>query len=233
MAIKANQDRSSMRIDTPSVLVTSGPTRAYLDKIRYIANTSTGALGALIVEELAARGIPVVHLYGIGSRQAHITDGRNVIQQEIVTVTDLIEAVEDLAGTHSIVAVVHAMAVLDYVPKETKAEKIPSGSDTWDVRLVKTPKVAALIRGKMPHAWMAGFKLESGIGENELVRRATAMMKRYDLDLVVANVLEHVSEDSHDAVLIGRDGILGRAGTKREIAVSLAGMIEAVLREAP
>ena len=222
-----------MKNDTPSVLVTSGPTRAYFDKVRYIANTSTGALGALIVEELAARNIHVIHLYGAGSRQAHITAGSDIVRREIVSVNDLIASVEDFAKTHSIAAVVHAMAVLDYVPEETIAGKIPSGRDYWDVRLVKTPKVAALIREKIPNAWMAGFKLESGIGEDELVRRATAMMKRYDLDLAVANILERVSEASHDAILIGRDGILSRAGTKREIAASLADIIEAALREAP
>lgn len=221
-----------MKNDSPSVLVTSGPTRAYFDRIRYIANTSTGALGALVVEELSRRNIPVVHLYGTGSRQPHSMSSGAVTSREIVTVDDLISAVDDVAETRNIAAVVHAMAVLDYTPEETKAEKIPSGRDYWNVRMKKTPKVAARIRAKIPGAWMAGFKLESGIAEEELIRRATTMMKRYDLDLTVANILENVSEESHDAVFIGRDGILGRAATKREIAARLAGMIEAVLKEA-
>ena len=49
------------------IIVTSGPTRSYLDEIRYISNYSTGVLGSLIAARAALQGHQVVQLYGKGS----------------------------------------------------------------------------------------------------------------------------------------------------------------------
>ncbi|MBE7445859.1 MAG: hypothetical protein HS132_11650 [Planctomycetia bacterium] len=48
-------------------MITSGPTRGYIDDVRYISNTSTGRLGAMIAVELLKSGACVTFIYGIGS----------------------------------------------------------------------------------------------------------------------------------------------------------------------
>ena len=178
------------------MLVTSGPTRAYIDHVRYIANASTGALGARIVEALTARNIPVVHLYGAGSEKPSvgaIHESPQLLESiPVTTVDDLIQAVEAAAQRGDIAAVIHAMAVLDYVPEAMIEGKMPSGEDHWDIRLVRTPKVIGLLRELMPDSCIVGFKLESGISDRELVARAAALMDKYRLDLVVANRLENI-----------------------------------------
>jgi phosphopantothenoylcysteine synthetase/decarboxylase len=209
------------------VLVTSGPTRAYFDRVRYIANTSTGALGARIVEVLLSRGIPVIHVYGSGSENPAAGNTHLLESIEVVTIDDLIHTLRTAAKDRDIAAVVHAMAVLDYMPESTLDGKKSSGDDFWDVRLVKTPKVIGLIRELMPDAVIAGFKLESCVSEHVLIERAGALLDRYNLDIVVANMQEHVGMEHHEALFIGPGKkILAAASTKRDIAAKLADFIE-------
>lgn len=208
------------------VLVTSGPTRAYIDRIRYLANTSTGALGARIVEALVSCGIPVIHIYGTGSEQPKISGSPILESMEIVTVDDLIKSIKTLSGRGTISAIVHAMAVLDYSPKSRIESKKKSDDSCWDIHLVRTPKVISIMRDVIPDAYTIGFKLEVGISEDELIKRAYESLRRYRLDAVVANDLDKVNGNCHEAVIIGSDeNIIALCGTKEEIARAITGYI--------
>jgi phosphopantothenate---cysteine ligase (CTP) len=208
------------------VLVTSGPTRAWLDRVRYIANTSTGALGARITEALVSRGIQVKLIRGLGGESPSVRACGLLEEVEVVTIDDLIEQILITAADGNIRAVVHAMAVLDYIPESAMEEKRASSTEYWDIRLVRTPKVIALIRTLLPDACIVGFKLEAGVSEDELIARAVNSLRRYNLDMVVANDLDRVLPDSHEAILIAPEGkILHRASNKKEIAEKIAEFI--------
>lgn len=210
------------------VLVTSGPTRAWLDRVRYIANSSTGALGARIVEALVERGIPVKHLSGLGAERPQVTHPSLLETVQIITIDDLIAEIQRAASGNPVQAVVHAMAVLDYIPEQRREGKRASDTDTWEVRLVRTPKVTSIIRELLPDAYTVGFKLEAGIPEEELIRRATVSLRKHRLGLVVANDLDRVGAEKHEALFVGPEGkVLDRAGTKSEIAMKIA---ETILR---
>jgi len=216
---------------SPRVLVTSGPTRAYIDRVRYIANTSSGSLGAEIVSELVRRGMPAVHLYGTGS--AHLDPGSTPLVRsiEVMTVDDLISSVRTVVAGERITAVIHAMAVLDYVPAAVHEGKKASGDDFWTLTLKKTPKVIGMMRELLPDACFVGFKLEAGVDENELVRKAGLLLQKNALDLVVANDLDKVSQDRHDALLVTGGGtIIARPENKREIAVKIVEFIRGECR---
>ncbi len=184
----------NMTTDKPSsrILVTSGPTRAWIDRVRYIANASTGALGASIVQSLADRGFRVLHIAGRGAELPVLAAGGMVDTRIVETVGDLVSAVRDAAASGDIRAIVHAMAVLDYEPERMLDEKRPSDTDSWEIRLVRTPKVTSIMRELMPDARFIGFKLETGVSGDELVRRALVSLTTHGLDLVVANDLDTV-----------------------------------------
>jgi len=210
---------------TGRVLVTSGPTRAYIDRVRYIANTSSGALGARIVEALSSRGVGVKLILGSGAERPDIQEGCFLEIAPVVTIEDLIAQVR-AAADGTIRAVVHAMAVLDYTPERSICEKRSSDTPFWDIRLARTPKVTALIRELMPDAYTVGFKLEAGVSEPELVRRSFESLRKHRLDLVVANDLDRVGAEAHEALFIDSGGgIIHRARTKREIAEKIADCI--------
>jgi len=201
------------------VLVTSGPTRGYIDRIRYVANSSSGKLGSRIIEALVSQGIPVIHLHGCGSEYPNVNDNLLLETIEVETVNDLINSVKRVSLRGDICAVVHAMAVLDYVPESTLKDKKPSGDTFWDIRLKRTQKVISIIRELMPDAYTVGFKLETDVTEEELVKRACVLLTKNNLDLVVANDLERVSGDYHKAVIVGPENtIVARTDTKEKIA---------------
>lgn len=213
-----------------NILVTSGPTKAYLDRVRYIANSSSGLLGARIVEALVARGLPIIHLYGQGSERPKINNTHLIESIEIIGVPDLITSLEKISKRGDVSAIIHAMAVLDYVPETKLPSKKPSDEDIWDVRFVKTPKVIRIIRELMPSVFTVGFKLESGVADTELITRGRRFLEKYALNLVVANDSDRVSSYQHEAVFLEPDGtVIKQAHTKEEIAEYLAEYIEHAL----
>ena len=208
------------------VLVTSGPTRAYVDRIRYFSNTSSGVLGSEIVKALIDHNISVVHIYSQGSEPPKDYNRQLLESHKIITIEDLIDAVKKVAAYGDITAVVHAMAVLDYVPDSKLITKKKSGEDSWKIRLVRTPKVIEIMRELIPDAYFVGFKLEAGVTEEELVESACVLLHKYFLDIVIANDLDRVNEKRHEALFVGRENqILNRLNTKKEIAERLAELI--------
>ena len=206
------------------ILITSGSTRAYLDAVRYISNTSTGKLGTEITTEALRLGASVTLLYGAGSliprtnKFVHAT----LTLIEIETVNDLLTCLQQkLKDTHFDV-IIHAMAVLDYVPERCIEGKVSSKKDEWVIRLVKTPKVINIIRDLWLEAFLIGFKLEVGKTKEELIQIARTFQAQTKANLIVANRLEEITRDGHAAYFVNDKGeIIGEFQTKKAVAEGL------------
>jgi len=208
------------------VLVTSGPTRAPIDAVRYITNKSTGRLGALITEEALREGAEVTYIYGQGSELPQRRESASLRLVEVETVPELIEKVKQELEETNYHVVIHSMAVLDYVPEAPRRDKVRSGREEWQVRLVKTPKVIKMIRELAPWAFLVGFKLEVGTSEEELIGIAHRWILANKADLVVANDLLQIERGNHVGYLVNPEGkVLARAEGKEEIAKSLVEII--------
>jgi len=220
-------------LTTRRILVTSGPTRGPIDAVRYISNCSSGRLGCRIAEEALRRGAEVVLVTGPGSgRPEHgelTEDERTRLRVlPVETVNDLIETLRAEMDANPPDAVVHAMAVLDYVPESPGETKTPSGREGWTIRLVRTPKVIKRIREWAPDACLVQFKLEVGLAEQQLRAAALESLRRNESDLVVANDLDRIRDEVHPALILDPAGeVLGRPGTKTEIATTLCDLLAA------
>lgn len=214
------------------ILVTSGPTRADIDAVRYVSNRSSGRLGCRIALEALRRGAQVTLMAGLHSarpdpKELSEEEGTRLRVREVETVADLMAALkEELMRPEPPHAVLHAMAVLDYVPARPSAEKTPSGREEWVVRLVRTPKVIRHVKEWAPGALLVEFKLEVGRSEAELREAALASVRANDADLVVANDLERIRDEVHPALILAPDGqALARPSTKAEIARALCDLL--------
>lgn len=209
------------------VMITSGPTKGYIDAVRYISNTSTGKLGAMIATELLKSGACVTFIYGTGSSIPDITlldkdCSRRLMLIEIETIDDLVITIQEKLKDISFDVIVHAMAVLDYTPEARSQGKIPSNKDKLVVTFVKTPKVIKLIRKLWPHAFFVGFKLEAGLSRDALVERAYASLIENGADLVVANNQDEIAGNKHQAYLVNlQKKIESCCETKQDIAKAL------------
>jgi phosphopantothenoylcysteine synthetase/decarboxylase len=209
------------------VLITSGPTRAPLDAVRYVTNKSSGRLGSLIAEMAVQAGASVTFVYGRGSQLPQIrARGRDHLRLvPIETVEDLASVFrEELPSGYD--AVVHPMAVLDFAPAESRQEKVGS-EDEWMVRLVPTPKAIRLVKEVSPRTFLVGFKLEVGKTPEDLVASVREWQRKNTCDVVVANDLREIESGVHRGYFIGPEGeLLRTAEGKEEIARVVVEILE-------
>lgn len=150
---------------------------------------------------------------------------------------DLKEQLSRLLREENIHAVIHAMAVSDYmVDKVTTVEairtgiesdkiqgnKISSSIDDLAIILKRTPKIISMIKELSPGSRLVGFKLLSGVPHEELISVASALMKKNDCDFVLANDLSEIGAGMHRGYLIHRDGKVDEMATKDEIGRMIA-----------
>ena len=212
------------------VMITSGPTRAALDAVRYLTNKSSGRLGSLIALEALRHGARVTFVYGRDSLTPAacgvVPDSAERIRLiEVETVGELLAAVgAELPGDYD--AIIHAMAVLDFEPEAPPDEKTPSDRAEWIIRLRPTPKVIVQMRERAPRAVLVGFKLVYNETPEDMDWLAAESVRKYRGDLVLANDLAQIECGQHVGHLLDGEGrLVAAVEGKREIA---AAVIEAV-----
>ena len=199
------------------ILITSGPTRAALDAVRFLTNKATGRLGSLIAEAALEAGAEVAFVYGRGSAIPAVRGGRadRLRLLPIDTVEDLIVIFEhELRRGYD--AVIHAMAVLDFAPAQVRPEKTSSSLDDWVIHLVPTPKAAMLVRQLAPSTFFIGFKLEVGKPRADLVDIAADWARRNGADLVVANDMRDIERGTHIGYLVNAAGAVEQIAEGKE-----------------
>lgn len=214
-----------------NILITSGPTRGYIDAVRYISNKSSGQLGAAIAIEALKRGAFVTLVHGAGSITPDSAciekDDRNRLTLiEIETIQDLSKLIRENLKGKTFDAIIHAMAVLDYAPEHPVNGKLPSRSNEITIRFIKIPKIIKLIRALWPHSLLVSFKLEAGIPHEELTKRAYASLMENKADFVVANDQQEISGGKHPGYIINsQQELVATCNTKQDIAKRLIEII--------
>jgi phosphopantothenoylcysteine decarboxylase/phosphopantothenate--cysteine ligase len=206
------------------VLVTAGPTRANVDRFRFLGNRSTGRLGCAIAEELHLAGADVTLVYG--PAEAEPPSGVTLVRVE--TYDQMREAT--LAGAARARAGVFAAAVLDFAPAQVIDQKLPSDR-AHSVELQPTAKIIHAVDEVAPEMVKIGFKLEyqpGGTSEEHLRQAGARAVVQNRLDAVVVNAIDAVgaAADDHPALLIGVEGdekrVHGKAAIARAIVKRLA-----------
>ena len=162
------------------VLVTAGPTREYLDPVRFITNRSSGKMGYAIAEVAHQRGAEVILISGPVSIEAPIGISPIFIQ----TTNELYQAV--MSKVDSVDVIIMAAAVADYQAKSVADQKIKKSLATNELTLLLQPTIdiaADLGQKKKKEQILITFAAET---EN-LTENAKRKLKSKNCDLVVAN----------------------------------------------
>ncbi|MHA1213394.1 MAG: bifunctional phosphopantothenoylcysteine decarboxylase/phosphopantothenate--cysteine ligase CoaBC [Candidatus Heimdallarchaeota archaeon] len=165
------------------VVVAAGPTRIWLDDVRFISNPSTGKMGINLALEAASRGAEVTLLLGPTNEKVPnltIQTLRFETPAELIAHIDTLKAVD---------IYISAAAVGDYQPTK-EIGKIPSKQKSLILKMEPTPKIIDYVRQKFPKAQIIGFKAEVGITKEELVKKAQASLQEHKIEMVVANFLD-------------------------------------------
>lgn len=166
------------------ILITAGPTREFIDPVRFISNRSTGKMGYAIAEAAIAAGHEVILVSGPVSLEPPAGLFKFV---SIVSALDLLEAVQrELPDTE---ALVMTAAVADFRPKQQAHQKLhkkaTDGRDAMPtcLELTPNPDILKTIRPLKENRIFVGFAAET----NDVISSATDKLVQKGLDLLVAN----------------------------------------------
>ncbi|MFW9953304.1 MAG: bifunctional phosphopantothenoylcysteine decarboxylase/phosphopantothenate--cysteine ligase CoaBC [Candidatus Thorarchaeota archaeon] len=206
-------------------VITAGPTKGWLDRVRFITNPSTGKMGVAIAKEMIMRGGEVALILGPTCVDPPI--GAKTIRVE--TTEDMLKAVMQEIKDDT-TAFVSSAAVLDYVPEEVEDRKRPS-DQAYDLKLKPTPKIIDEVRKKHKNLFVVGFKVESGVTDKELEKRARVKIETGVCNLVVANDAKRegvaFGTDTNEVIVVGAEGfsIKLALASKADIARSIVDII--------
>ena len=160
------------------ILLTAGPTRAYLDDVRYLTNASSGRMAAALATAALARG----HEVTIVSGPVHVRYPRAARVVPVTTTAEMMEAaLAELPASDGVIA---AAAPCDFEPVRKESGKIPRQGARLTLELRPTPDVIATLARKAPRdRWFVAFALEPG-GDP---RRAFEKIEAKRCDLIVVN----------------------------------------------
>jgi phosphopantothenoylcysteine decarboxylase / phosphopantothenate---cysteine ligase len=179
------------------IVITSGPTRQYLDPVRYLTNASSGRMGAALAAEALALGHRVTIISGPVS--VEYPQGAAVIP--VITTQEMLEATAK--AFESADGLIGAAAPCDYMPQHVQPQKMSKTGEDVTLRLIETPDViATLATTKRSDQWVVGFALET----EDRRFRAIVKMQRKSCDLMVSNGPTAIDSTENDIELIERSG---------------------------
>ncbi|MCP4889107.1 MAG: phosphopantothenoylcysteine decarboxylase [Planctomycetaceae bacterium] len=193
------------------LLITSGPTRQYLDPVRYLTNASSGRMGAA----LAAAAIEAGHQVVVISGPVSIDYPEEAELIPVVTTDEMLTAaVETFRHCDGMIG---AAAPCDYMPRLVQTQKISKTGKPLTIELIETADVVATLgQSKRDDQWVVGFALES----EDQHFRAIVKLERKHCDLMVSNGPSAIDADRNEIELLDANGdILAKMeGPKEEVA---------------
>ena len=186
-----------------TVVVSAGPTREFLDPVRFLSNPSTGRMGYAVAAAAAERGAEVVLVSGPTALAP--PPGARIVS--VTSVEEMRRAM--LAESARAHLVVMAAAVGDYAAAAPSTSKLRRSRGRLVVRLRPTSDILAELarrRGRARSPILVGFAAETG-GE---VASAERKLREKRVDYMVANDVSEPGSgfgtETNRATLVGRDG---------------------------
>ena len=200
---------------TRRIVVTAGPTREYVDPVRYLSNESSGRMGFSLAECAATLGHRVTLVAG----PVALDTPKGVKRVDIMSARDMLRATKEAYRTAD--ALFMAAAVADWRPARKLAgkwRKKDDGSDRTSLELVKNPDVLATVARGRGERLAIGFALETADG----IRRARRKLERKGLDYVVLNDASALNATKSSVTILGRDGFERRISKRGKDQVARA-----------
>lgn len=195
------------------VVVTAGPTREYLDPVRFISNRSSGKMGFSIARAALRRGAEVVLISGPTALKS--PPGAGLLQVD--TAAQMLRAVAEETEKGASVLIM-AAAVADFRPAEQSGTKIGKGQ-VKALALDLTEDIITRISTLKKRPFIIGFAAETGPD----LKRAMVKKQTKKMDMIVFNDVTEkgagFETDTNSVVIIDRKGKV-RTGlrSKDEIA---------------
>jgi len=208
-------------------LVTAGPTREFIDPVRYISNPSSGKMGYAIAEAFRDRGARV----DLVSGPVRLEKPYGIEVSNCVTATEMHDCVHNFFPDCDIL--VMTAAVGDFAPKSVRKEKMKKqGKKSLNLELQATVDILKSVAQKRTKQYIVGFAAET---EN-LIESAKEKLVAKDVDMIVANDISApgigFQSNANQVSLVLKNGEVVRfpRADKRDIADALIDRIKEELK---
>ena len=200
------------------LLITAGPTREFLDSVRFISNPSTGKMGYAIARAAVRRGHEVTLISGpaalrepVGVRIIHVTTAEEMLRASVG------------AFRRSDAAVMTA-AVCDYRPVHRALRKEKKQASRFSLPLELTTDICACLGHSKRRRIVVGFAME----DHDHRAHAQAKLRAKNCDAIVLNGPDNVGADRAEIEILTADGEWRGPfrGTKRQAASRIVSLIE-------
>jgi len=159
------------------ILVTAGPTREFIDDVRFLSNPSTGRMGFALAEAAASKGADVTLIFG----PTQLEPPEVVRAISVISTAEMAEAVRREAVDSDIIFM--AAAVADWTIEKNSGKIKKSGRESLHIDFHPTGDILAGLGEGKGRKLLVGFAVET---EN-IVGNARAKLEHKNLDLIFAN----------------------------------------------
>lgn len=189
------------------VLISAGPTREYIDPIRFISNPSSGKMGFLIAEYAKKIGLDVILISG----PTHLKTPEGVKIIKVETAKQMQK--EILKNFPKVDLLIMAAAVSDWRPYRKFKTKIKR-KKKWYLKLVPNPDILKSVsKIKKENQKIVGFALET----DNIIENAKKKLKEKKLDLIIGNTPDFLGEGKKsDVFFIFKNGKVLKFRIKKE-----------------
>lgn len=197
-----------------NILITAGPTKEYIDPVRYITNKSSGKMGYALAEEAYKMGANVTLISGEVGIISPLQDIEYVVSAE-----DMYNTFLKYFPQADII--IMAAAVADYTPNKMENNKIKKKSDTMELSLVKTKDILLYAgENKQNNQVLVGFAAET----DNIEEYAKSKLMRKNADIIAANDVSRkdIGFDSSDneVTLYFKNGEKRNTGKQSKIDIA-------------
>ena len=171
------------------IVVTAGPTREYLDPVRFLSNPSTGKMGFAIAAEAARRGHEVTLVAG----PVALKTPKGVKRVDVTSAREMLSAVEAALGdskrtTAREAVLIATAAVADWRPAKCAAKKLKKGEMSGVLKLVRNPDILKTIDSYRKRSKAVGLRLVGFAAETDhVLAEAARKCREKGLSFIVAN----------------------------------------------
>ncbi len=200
------------------ILITAGPTREYLDDVRFLSNASSGRMGFALASAAIAAGHQTVLVSG----PVALPPPRDCEVHQVVTTAEMRHSCEALFPECD--GVIAAAAVCDYKPLNRISGKISKTGEPISIEMIETDDVLAELGRQKGRRWIVGFALEAKNARENALQK----LRSKNCDIVLLNDPSAIGSQDNRVEVIDKSGqaIAQWSGNKDKIARKLISWIE-------
>ena len=205
-------------------LVTAGPTREYIDPVRYISNESSGIQGYQLAKKLNESGVQTKLILG----PSKIKTDENLDITKVTTANEMFESVKKCLPVD---IAIFSAAVADFKAERANF-KIKKNNSELSIKLQENIDILKFVstHNSLRPKLVIGFAAET----NNLIKFATTKLKQKHCDWIIANDVSDPSigfnSMSNEVTIIQKDNKIEKI-TKRDKSEIASILVQKIIKK--